>query len=107
MSNLLNFNDYIELKDSKHLLFKNRISFDTVPSLAKQLNQFYQQLAQGKQVINFDLSGVTELDTAGFCLICNMLNDLKDKYQIKITDSDSIHTYCELYDLEDFLAQFN
>lgn len=103
----INLNDFFHLNGS-FLAFVGKFNFEMVAEIVPVLPDFYQKLEANKlKELVFDFAQVAEMDTAGFTLVINMLHDCSKKYQCRIENEGNIHTYGELYDLEDFLCKFS
>ena len=78
---------------------------NTLLPLWKQRASFLSP--SGNQQIYWDLAGLTHLDSAGFTLLAEMLNHYgKQTANHLIHTPKVIFTLAELYDLDEWLAQY-
>lgn len=101
--------DFVQNDDKIALRFFGELSRNTLLPLWQQRASFFSEIKRNQPIIEWDLSGITRIDSAGFALLCNFLHDsqkLPNKTVCLVNPPQQLLTLADLVNLSDWLAPF-
>lgn len=101
--------DLIQNNDKIALQFFGELSRNTLLPLWRQRASFLSEAKLNKPIIEWDLRGVTRIDSAGFALLCDFLHDsrqLPNKTVCLVNPPQQLLTLADLVNLSDWIATF-
>ncbi|MDC2825321.1 lipid asymmetry maintenance protein MlaB [Rodentibacter pneumotropicus] len=101
--------DLIQNNDKIALRFSGELSRNTLLALWQQRASFLSEAKLNQSVIEWDLTGVTKIDSAGFALLCDFLYDSKklpNKMVRLVNPPQQLLTLADLVNLSDWIAAF-
>lgn len=101
--------DFSQNDDKIALRFFGELSRNTLLPLWQQRASFLSEVKLNKPIIEWDLSGITRIDSAGFALLCDFLHDsqrLPHKKVRLVNPPQQLLTLADLVNLSDWIAPF-
>ena len=101
--------DLVQNDDKIALRFSGELSRNTLLPLWQQRASFLSETKLTQAYIEWDLIGVTRIDSAGFALLCNFLHDsqqLPNKTVRLVNPPQQLLTLADLVNLSDWIASF-
>ena len=101
--------DLVQNNDKIALQFSGELSRNTLLPLWQQRASFLSEKQLNQPIIEWDLTGITRIDSAGFALLCDFLHDsqqLPNKIVRLINPPQQLLTLADLVNLSDWIAAF-
>lgn len=101
--------DFTQNNDKIALQFSGELSRNTLLPLWQQRASFLSESKLNQNIIEFDLTGITRIDSAGFALLCDFLHDsqqLPNKTVRLVNPPQQLLTLADLVNLSDWIAAF-
>ncbi|OOF89197.1 NTP-binding protein [Rodentibacter ratti] len=101
--------DLIRNDDKIALRFSGELSRNTLLALWQQRASFLSEAKLNQSIIEWDLTEITKIDSAGFALLCDFLHDSKqlpNKTVRLINPPQQLLTLADLVNLSDWIAAF-
>lgn len=101
--------DLIQNNDKIALRFCGELSRNTLLPLWQQRASFLSEAKLNQPIIEWDLSGIKRIDSAGFALLCDFLHSsqrLPNKKVRLVNPPQQLLTLADLVNLSDWIAAF-
>ncbi|MBF0751875.1 MULTISPECIES: lipid asymmetry maintenance protein MlaB [unclassified Pasteurella] len=101
--------DFVQKNDKIALRFFGELSRNTLLVLWRQRASFLSEAKLNRSIIEWDLTEITRIDSAGFALLCDFLytsQQLPNKTVCLVNPPQQLLTLADLANLSDWLTAF-
>ncbi|OOF79531.1 NTP-binding protein [Rodentibacter caecimuris] len=101
--------DLVQNNDKIAIRFSGELSRNTLLALWQQRASFLSEAKLNQSIIEWDLTAITKMDSAGFALICDFLHiskQLPNKTVRLVNPPQQLLTLADLVNLSDWIAAF-